>query len=311
MARRTACTKFVQGRVMRATLLDSCGRPVIGDESVVTSKGFISVAYTTVTDEGEEITQTNAAGDTCVRVPARPSYQGESVEVQFCEVDPDVFALLTGQRTIVDYDGNVVGFALDDQVSVADVNIALEVWAGALSDVDVCDNPSAQGVYGYILLPFLQGGVIGDFTIENSAITFTVTGMATKSGNRWGQGPYNVMLDGSTPAVLAEAVSSSEHLYLATVSLAPPAPMCGARPFMDPASPAVTGATAVADDLEVTFNATPSGDDPFWIDFGDGTWDYSDDGTALVHDYPEAGTYTYTVYRGNSSYTSTVTVTGP
>lgn len=309
MPRRTACTKFVQGRAMRATLLDNCGRPVIGDESVVTSKGFISVAYTAVTDEGEEITQTNANGDTCVRVPARPSYQGEQVEIQFCEVDPDVFALLTGQRSIVDYAGNVVGFALDDSVSTADVNVALEVWAGAQSDVDVCDNPGAQGVYGYILLPFLQGGTVGDFTIENAAITFTVTGMVTRSGNRWGQGPYNVMLDGETPAVLAEAVVPTEHLYLATVSLAPPAAMCGARPFMDPDSEAVTGATATPEALEVTFSPTPVGTDPFWIDFGDGFWDYSDDGSDLVYTYAEAGTYTYTVYRGNSSYTSTVVVT--
>lgn len=296
---------------MRVTLLDNCGRPVIGDESVVTSSGFISVAYTAINEEGEAITQTNANGDTCVDIPAKPSYKGESVEVTFCEVDPDVFALMTGQRTVVDYDGNVVGFALDDQVSVADVNIALEVWMGAQSDADVCDNPNAQGVFGYIVLPFLQGGTRGDFSVENAAVTFTVTGMTTKSGNRWGAGPYNVMMDGANPAPLAEAMTRTEHFYLATVTLAPPVAECGARPFMDPASPAVTSATATVDDLDATFSATPVGTDPFWIDFGDGFWDYSDDGSTLLHTYAEAGTYTYSVHRGNSVYTSTVTVTAP
>ena len=89
----TKCASFVRGRVLRATRLDGCGRPVLGDDSVVVSKGWTSVAYTANTDDGEEINVTNAAGETCVREPAKPKFLGYTVEITFCNVDPDVFAL--------------------------------------------------------------------------------------------------------------------------------------------------------------------------------------------------------------------------
>src|SRR6188474_2751511 len=191
----TKCASFVRGRVLRATRLDGCGRPVIGDDSVVVSKGWTSVAYTANTDEGEEINVTNAAGETCVREPAKPKFLGYTVEITFCNVDPDVFALLTGQRTIVDDVGDVIGFTMDTAVSAGDVNFALEVWAGSPAG-DTCDNPGATGgTYGYFLLPFVQGGVVGDFTIENAEVTFTISGAATLDGNRWGTGLYPVLLD--------------------------------------------------------------------------------------------------------------------
>ena len=84
---------------------------------------------------------------------------------------------------------------MDTAVSAGDVNFALEVWAGSPAG-DTCDNPGATGgTYGYFLLPFVQGGVVGDFTIENAEVTFTISGAATLDGNRWGQGLYPVVLD--------------------------------------------------------------------------------------------------------------------
>jgi hypothetical protein len=209
----TKCASFVRGRVLRATRLDGCGRAVIGDDSVVVSKGWTSVAYTANTDDGEEINVTNAAGETCVREPAKPKFLGYTVEITFCNVDPDVFALLTGQRTIVDDLGDVIGFTMDTAVSVSDVNFSLEVWAGSPAG-DTCDNPGASGgTYGYFLLPFLQGGVVGDFTIENAEVTFTVSGAATLDGNRWGRGLYPAVLDSvGDPALLVDPLTKTDHL---------------------------------------------------------------------------------------------------
>lgn len=308
---KTICASYVRGRVLRVTRLDSCGRPVEGDDSVVVSKGWTSVAYTANTDDGEEIKVPNAANETCVYVPAEPAFLGYGVEITFCNVDPDLYALLTGQRTLVDANGNVVGFAMDTAVKAGDVHFSLEVWAGSPGGAN-CDNPGAGASYGYILLPLLQGGVVGDFTIENDAVTFTISGAATLDGNRWGQGYYNVVLDGTgEPALLVESVSQTEHLVLLNTGMAPPAAMCGARPFLDPAAAALASVTATPDDLEVTFAPTPSGSDGWWIDFGDGTWDYNAAGTSIVHTYEAAGSYTYTAYRGTSSYSGTAAPTAP
>lgn len=306
----TKCASFVRGRVLRATRLDGCGRPVIGDDSVVVSKGWTSVAYTANTDEGEEINVTNAAGETCVREPAKPKFLGYTVEITFCNVDPDVFAMLTGQRTIVDDVGDVIGFTMDTAVSAGDVNFALEVWAGSPAG-NACDNPGASGgTYGYFLLPFVQGGVVGDFTIENAEVTFTVTGAATLDGNAWGRGLYPVLLDATgNPALLVDPLTKTDHLLAIITGMAPPAAHCGARPYLDPSDPALTGVTATPTLLDVVFAPTPAGSDPWWIDFGDGVWDYSDTGGDISHTYDTAGTYSFVAYRGASVFTGTVSVT--
>lgn len=306
----TKCISLVRGRVARFTVVDACGRPVYGAESQVTTAGFVSVAYTANTDEGEEINVPNAAGETCVREPAVPKFLGYTVEVAFCQVDPDLFALATGQRTVLDANGDVVGFTMDTSVSAADHFFALEVWAGAPS-AGACDS-GAQGSFGYVLLPFLQAGIVGDFTIENDAVTFTLSAAATKDGNSWGVGPYNVVLNaGGQPSPLWDPLSPTEHMLTVITGVAPPEAECGARPLLEADGAALTGVTPTPTGLDVSFAPTPSGTDPWWIDFGDGTWDYEAGGTAITHQYETAGTYTYVAYRGTSSYTGTVTVTAP
>lgn len=306
----TKCISLVRGRVARFTLLDACGRPVYGEASQVTTAGFVSVTYTANTDEGEEINVPNAAGETCVREPAVPKFLGYTVEVAFCQVDPDLFALATGQRTVTDANGDVVGFTMDTSVSAADHFFALEVWAGAPT-TGACD-VGAQGNYGYVLLPFLQAGIVGDFTIENDAVTFTLTAAATKDGNGWGVGPYNVVMSAANaPQPLWEPLSPTEHMLTVITGVAPPEAECGARPLLEADAAAITGVTATPTELSVSFTPTPVGTDPWWVDFGDGTWDFNGAGTEIVHEYEAAGTYTYVAYRGTSSYTGTVTVTAP
>jgi hypothetical protein len=302
----TRCASYVRGRALRATLLDDCGNPVYGDASQVTSKGFVSVGYTANIDDGTEINLPNAAGERCVYAAAVPQFLSYTVEITFCNVDPDLYAMLTGQRVIEDALGDVVGFTMNSDVSALDQSFALEVWAGSTGNACVS---GAAGNYGYVLLPFLQGGVLGDFTIENDAVTFTISNATTKDGNQWGVGPYEVVLDETAaPAQLNEALLANDHLLLMMTGVAPPAAECGARPLLDPSDAAITDVTATPTLLSVSFAPTPAGTDPWWIDFGDDTWDYEASGGAIVHVYAAAGTYTYTAYRGLTSFTDTVTV---
>lgn len=304
----TRCASYLRGRRLRATLLDSCGAPVFGEESVVTSSGFVSVAYTANVDEGEEVDQRNANNERCVYAPAIPAFLGYTAEITFCNVDPDLFSMLTGQETIVDANGDVIGFSMDTAISAADVNFALEVWAGTPPS-DACSPAATGGSYGYILLPFVQGGIVGDFTIENDVVTFTITNATTKDGNTWGVGPYDVVAGlAGAPSPLPEALTSTKHLVLLNTSIAPPDAECGFRPLLDPEDAAITDVTTTPTLLSVVFAPVPAGSDPWWIDFGDGEWDYEAAGTNITHVYAAAGTYTYTAYRGSSSITDTVTV---
>lgn len=308
---QSRCFTPVRGRAMRVTRLDGCGRPVFGDDSVGVSDGFVSVAFTANTDDGDEISVTNAAGKSCVREAAISTLTGYSVEIEFCNVDPALFAILTGQEPIVDQNGVAIGFKVNTAVSSEDTAFALEVWTG-VPGVKCDPNADANAqAGGYLLLPYLQGGVFGDFTVENDAISFTVTGATTKSGSGWGQGPYDVVRNADgTAGPLFDPVANDDHLYVQFTDVAAPDAECGTFPLLDPNADALTDITATATGLTVVFDPLPASEDPWWVDFGDGTWDYSETGSAISHTYDAAGDYDFIGYRGATQVADTVTVAG-
>lgn len=232
------CFSMVRGRVMRITRLDGCGRVKSSGCSAITSEGFVSIAFTANIDEGEEIAVTNASGKTCVRDTPIPRITNYSLVFTFCEVSPELYAMMTGQAVVFDGEGNAVGFRVNTDVDPSDSGFATEVWSN-VPGVQ-CGSESDSGTYGYTLVPFVQGGVIGDFTIENNAVTFTISNATTKSGGSWGVGPYDVVSDTGTPSPLLTAIGSADHLHVQLTTIAPPAAGCACAA----SGPAATGATA-------------------------------------------------------------------
>jgi hypothetical protein len=301
----------VKGRRVRVTRVDSCGRPVFGEDSQAVSKGFISVAWTANTVESDEINQPNAAGERCIYEPAVPELTGYTLNMTFCEVDPELFSLVTGQRVYYDGDGNAIGIAVSTDISLEDQAFALEVWAGAPAG-DGCSTEGAQGSYGYFLAPFLKGGILGDYTIENGAVTFTIQGATTRNGNAWGRGPYNVMLVGGVPAPLIDPLQPNDHKLMIWVGVAPPEPFYGTRPVLDPTETPVTAVVAAegASPMEVDFTFTGgTADAPVYIEFGDGEWDYVENGTlGASHVYAADGTYAVRASSNGTWVTTEVTI---
>jgi hypothetical protein len=281
---------------MRATVLDAAGNVVYGQNSAIVTKGFITVAYTTVTQDGEAITVTNAAGEACVAESAVPTISGFTVEATFCEVDYRLFEMLTGNHVLLDDNGAAIGFTETTSVDLATVNFALELWLGS-------KNP---GEYGYVLTPFLRGGIVGDVTIENAAITFTVTGLTTRGGSAWGKGPYAVQSVAGVNAVLKDAVAATEHRRWLTTTVAPPTAYEGSIATLNPTGAALTSITATATGMSVAIAPVPSGTDPVFYDFGDGTYDYAATGS-FTKVYTAPGTYKITGTRGTSTKTVNVT----
>lgn len=301
---RTAKQPFTlaKGRRLRVTRLDSCGRVVYGDDATVVSDGFVSVAATPNTTETDEINVQNANGRPIIFEAGTTSLSGYGLELVFAEVDPELFSIITGQRVILDADGNPVGFAINSKVDLSAQGYALEIWAGAPGG-DACADEEAEGSYGYFLFPFLQGGILGDHTIENGGITFTITGANTQDGNAWGKGPYDVTLnlgeDPGDPKVagpLIDALDPNDHELVIPVQVAPPAAVWGSRPLLDPSITALVSVTATPDaTLEVDFAvlADPAADVGVWYDFGDDTWDFVVNALGNTsHTYAVAGEYT-------------------
>jgi len=219
---------------MRATKLNGCGVPVDGDESVATTDGYVSIALTAEINEAEEIEVKNANGQVCVRDPGCAEFKGYNVEITFCNVDPCLYSMLTGQDTLNNAGGEAIGFRMNSKKKACDSAFALEVWSGVPGVA--CQGQTAEsGSYGYVVLPFVRAGVIGDFTIENAAVTFTMTGAVTLDGNSWGAGPYKVYSDGVlAPAVLPEALDLNDHLAVIYTTVAPPEAVEGCTAFPPP-----------------------------------------------------------------------------
>lgn len=259
---------LVRGRALRVTKLDGCGRVDLGPDSSIATDGFISVGLTANTEEGETISQTNAAGKICILDEPSPEFTGYSIEVNFCGVDPQLLSLMTGQPVVLNAAGTaVVGFRMNSGINLAEKGFALEMWSSV--PVAACD-ASGGASFGYFLVPFIQGGVLGDFTVENGAINFTLTGASSKEGSEWGVGPYDVVRDeGGAAGPLNEPIDTKDHLHLEVTTVPPPTLDTGATALGVPATGATAGIPATltpansyapADlaDAQTGFTATPA-----------------------------------------------------
>jgi hypothetical protein len=235
---------LIGGRTMRVTKQDSCGRPAYGDRAQIASEGFVSVAVTANYDDGEEISVVNANGKKCVSRAAEPELTNLSLDVTFCDVDPDIYTAVTGFPKIVDpVTGDTIGFRINRGIRPADVKWGLEVWSNAQGTAG-CE-PGEDVPYGYLLWPFLSGARVGDYTIENGAVTFVASGAVTNDGSQWGVGPYLVVEDETgTPDFLQEAVDALDHQWVLRTLVGPPAPTDGLVPLDDPDGTPATTATA-------------------------------------------------------------------
>lgn len=296
---------------MRVTRTDGCGRPVYGPDSVAVSRGFVSIAATGNSEEGEAITVTNAGGETCVYDPPRPRFLNFTLELTFCDVDPALFSVLTGQQVLLDENGVAIGFTVNSDVDTSTTGFALEAWTGVPS-VECSDDPASQGAYGYMLWPFVTGGTLGDLTLENGAVSFSVGGASTKTGSSWGSGPYNVQLVSGVPSPLLTPVLSGDHFRVMAVEVAPPPDFTGLQPVLDPTDgDPLTGITVEPDPdngLQVTITPEPADTAPWAVWFGDDVWDYVEAGGPYTYTYDTPGTYTIVAERGGATVSQTVTV---
>lgn len=187
----------VLGKRLRVTELDNCGR--VGESAnSLTTDGFITITLSSETEAGVEILQKNASGGLCVNERFNDSFKRFTVEVEFCGVNPSLLGIVSNAEPYEDYAGDVAGFTVPE--GTIDKWFALELWTG-LSGVACA--PGEEDASGYLLLPFVASGVLGDITVDGeNAVTFSMTGAYTKGQNGWGTGPFDVV--NATAADVAE-----------------------------------------------------------------------------------------------------------
>lgn len=221
----TKCFPVVRGKRLRVTRLDNCGNPPDPEEpsSLVVTKGFISVAMTSDVEEGDDHFEKNADGELCYTDKSSDQFKRWNLEVSLCNVDPALWEMMGNARLEEDWDGDVVGVRGYEGGNPG--AYAMEVWTGIPGEDCL---PGEPANYGYLLLPFVIPGVLGDVTIENGGATFTLSGH-TRGGGGWGVGPYDVVPTDAenAPGPLTVPLGADEHHLLRTTTIAPPAPECG------------------------------------------------------------------------------------
>lgn len=221
----THCFTPVLGKRLRVTEQDACGGVTPGTSMQLVTDGFITITLSSEVEEGTEIMVRNAAGQLCVNEKMADSFKRFTAEIEFCGVNPSLLAMVSNAEPYEDHAGDVAGFTVPEgEISK---KFGLELWTG-LSGQACLPGGAGEEASGYMLLPFMQAGVLGDITIDGeNAVTFSLTGSYTKGGNAWGVGPYDVLLDETgDPAKLPTALDPYDHLLLIDTALAPPPVSC-------------------------------------------------------------------------------------
>lgn len=219
----------VLGKKFRLTSLDSCGNvPASGTAgSRIVSDGFVSVTLTAEVEDGAEIITKKASGALCVNEMTASSFKRFTMEMEFCGVDPAALSFVTNAEVYEDYAGNTAGITVGE--GTIDKRFAFELWTGLAGQA--CPS-GVEEASGYMLLPFVNAGVVGDIEVTGEdAVTFSMTGAYTKGGNAWGTGPYDVVLNGAVAAPLPDALDPKDHFLLIDTGVAVPASTNGAATF--------------------------------------------------------------------------------
>lgn len=246
----THCFIPVLGKRLRITTLDACGNPLAAGTlgAVAVTDGFITISLSSEVEDGAEIITKKADGSLCVNQKLNNSFKRFTVQIDFCGVNPSLLAIVSNAVPYADYNTDIAGFKVGEGALID--RFALELWTGMSGAACL---PGAAFSGGYLLLPFVAGGVLGDITVDGeNAVTFSLTGAYTVGGNVWGTGPYNVVNNASAvPAPLPTVLDPLDHLLLMDTSLAPPNSSCDPLPMspyifsVTPASGTAAGGTPV------------------------------------------------------------------
>jgi hypothetical protein len=216
MATFTRCYSPIRGRVVRITLLNSCGATVTGASSAqITTGGFTQVAQTAQYDTGAEHITRRADAQLCVNEKDPDYLKRLQLTFDLCSINPGIIANTVAGARLLTYSQSPTGtgFAIGTQGTPP--HFSLEVWQDVAGQA--CDS-SGNPLYVYNAWPNLANGKIGDYNIglDPSQIQIIAESFPVWSG--WTTG--NTWLgSGAVQAI-------PDHWFQNLTSTAPPAESC-------------------------------------------------------------------------------------
>lgn len=225
----STCFSLLRVPLVRVTKLTECGVVDNVSCSSATSSGIITIETTNEVEDRQDYFTLDADGNFCIRDTKPPQLKWINVTITFCQVDPELYNLMTQDPLVLNDAASPVAVGLRTQEGSADnSNFAFEAWMRVSGNAN-CANGTIT--YGYFLFPWVTEGMIGDLTMENGAANFVVTGRTTYN-SQWGTGPYNVLINetgvnANNPGPLLTAIGAADHRHLQITELPPPLVNCG------------------------------------------------------------------------------------
>jgi hypothetical protein len=224
----TRCFKPIFGKRIRVSKMNSsCQAVTGGDCAEIATDGFISLSLSTETEDGAEVITKKASGAICINHKAPDGFKRFTLEMEFCGVDPDLLSFMTNMTAYLDHNGDVAGATVYE--GSVEEKFGLEVWTGLAN----YEAPTGiQEASGYVALPCVNAGVLGDITVDGeNAVSFTMTGAYTVSGHGWGVGLHEVVMNNGVPDLLPEPLLPTEPMLIMETGVAPPPSACGCQVF--------------------------------------------------------------------------------
>lgn len=203
------CRPQVQACAMRVTRLAANGAPLVGAENRYVSNALVTLGWTSVYVDGEEIEDRNACGDVVVNYRGRDTFKRGDVEITLASPDPFLSEMLSG-GDVLDVPGLPAGFAAPPIGPVTGAGVAIELWAIRVDD----GVEDASFPYAHWLYPRIKNLRLGDHEHGNSSLQPPFTGQAYENPN-WGDG-----------AGTGEWPAASDRAYQWIPSAAIPTPTC-------------------------------------------------------------------------------------
>lgn len=196
----------VQGVALRVTRLNSSGGLVVGDTASYVLNSFIRTTFTPEYLEGEQVTEKDVFGNTCVDKKFPDVLLSVTLELAVCYPDPEFTEIVSGGSLLSD-SGFSTGYSSPSTgVNPNPNGCALEVWSRSVDSKSQSDYLP----YFHWIFPYVQLRPSGDRTLENGLMANTFSG--TGFGNAgFGSGP-----DPFDTAWNYPAVSNRPYAYART-----------------------------------------------------------------------------------------------
>lgn len=218
MPTTTVCYTPIKGRVLRVTLLDTCGNVVTGTSGAqIVSSGFTQVSSSAQYDTGDRTINRTADDALCVNDKVPDILTNFELDMMFCLFDPGLVANTISPARLLTSSASPTGtgFALAEGAAVT--HWSLEVWQRVSGRAACTSGGLTQWVYN--AWPHLTDGKIGDYLISSAPSVLEITANSLAVSPNWTIG--NTWLGAGAVSVVPD------HWFQNLTTATPPTAACG------------------------------------------------------------------------------------